>query len=50
MILAALDWLKPVKDSGGAYQVDKYAEQECRLAYHAAAIDKAVADGQQELL
>jgi len=49
MILAALDWLKPVKDSGGAYQVEKFAEQECKLAYHAAAIDQAIANGQEEL-
>ena len=46
MILAALDWLKPVKDTGGAYQIDKYAEQECKLAYHAAAIDQAIEQDQ----
>jgi hypothetical protein len=49
MILAALDWLKPTKDSGGAYLVDPMAETECKLAYHAAAVDQAIADGQQEL-
>jgi hypothetical protein len=49
MILAALDWLKPTKDSGGAYLVDPMAAKECISAYHAAAIDQAIADGQQEL-
>lgn len=49
LILAALDWLKPEKDSGGAYVVDKMAVTEAKSAYHAAAIDQAVANGQQGL-
>ena len=49
MILATLDWLKPTKDSGNAYIVDPMAEKECKLAYHAAAIDQAVDAGQEEL-
>lgn len=49
VILAALDWLKPVQDSGGAYVVDAMAATEARTAYSAAAIDEAINNGQQTL-
>jgi hypothetical protein len=49
VVLAALDWLKPIQDSGGAYVVDAMAATEARSAYHAAALDEAVNNGQQTL-
>jgi phage recombination protein Bet len=49
LILAALDWLKPIQDSGGAYVIDAMAATEARTAYSAAAIDEAINNGQQTL-
>ena len=44
--LAALDWLKPQKDSGGAYTPDPLASTEARAVYAAQIKD----EGQQELI
>jgi len=49
LVLAALDWLKPVQDSGGAYVVDSMAVTEAKSAYHVASVDQAIANGQGEL-
>lgn len=49
VILASLDWLKPIQDSSGAYVVDAMAATEARTAYSAAAIDEAINNGQQTL-
>ena len=49
LVLAALDWLKPIQDSGGAYVIDAMAATEARTAYSAAAIDEAINNGQQTL-
>lgn len=45
MIWAALDWLKPAKDTGGAYTPDFMAEREAHMVYSAA----IQGEGQQEL-
>lgn len=46
MIHVLLDWLKPVKDTGGAYVCDPMAVKEAQLAY----TDAVKAQGQQTLL
>ena len=46
MIVAALDWIKPAKDSGGAYKPDPLAEKET----HATLRTVLKSQGQQELL
>jgi hypothetical protein len=45
-VKATLDWLKPVRDSGGAYRIDPMAAQELHAVWTAALKDS----GQQELL
>ena len=44
--LALLDWLKPVKDDGGAYAPDKMAQREAQAALTQAHLD----NGQQTLI
>jgi hypothetical protein len=44
-VLAALDWLKPTRDSGGDYQSDALAIQEARAVYREA----LKAEGQTEM-
>lgn len=44
-VLAALDWLKPQKDSGGAYTPDAMAITEAKMVLHAHLLDA----GQQEM-
>lgn len=44
-VLAALDWLSPKRDSGGAYAPDEMAIKEAKMALHAYLLDA----GQQEL-
>jgi len=46
MVLACLDWLKPVQDSGGAYMPDPMAEREAQAVY----TDSLKGEGQQPLL
>lgn len=44
-VKATLDWLKPVKDSGGAYHIDLMAEKELHAVWTAAQHEK----GQEDL-
>ena len=44
MVVTLLDWLKPEKDSGGAYVPDKYAEQEARAVWTAALAQEGQAE------
>ena len=46
VVLALLDWLKPYKDSGGAYQPDATAIKEARAIYEQSLVDA----GQMALL
>jgi hypothetical protein len=46
MVKAALDWLAPAKDEGGAYAIDDMARKELATA-HTAALE---ASGQEALL
>jgi hypothetical protein len=38
-IMVLMDWLKPVKDTGGAYAPDRLAEQECEKVWTAANLE-----------
>jgi hypothetical protein len=46
LIIAMLDWLKPVQDSGGAYTVSPMAEKEAKTAYQEFIKDSG--EGEQE--
>lgn len=46
LILAGLDWLKPTKDTGGAYLPDAMAVKEAQAVWDASLVQ----EGQQELL